>query len=170
MTSEQPAHLMWAPWRMAYFRAPKEKGCFLCRIIQEGPENAAGNLVLHRGETCLLLMNRYPYNVGHLMVAPLRHAGVLAALAPEEMRDMMAMACLGERLLERVAQPHGFNLGINQGSAAGAGLKDHLHLHVVPRWDGDTNFMPVLGRTRVMPQALDELYAGLKAALDQEAP
>jgi len=153
---------------MEFIRAPKEDGCFLCRIIRDGPAQDAENLVLHRGKTCILLMNRYPYNVGHLMVVPLRHVATLCELTPEELAEMMQLACLSERLLERVAQPQGFNLGINQGAAAGAGLKDHLHLHVVPRWGGDTNFMPVLGSTRVMPQALEEMGARLQAELARE--
>ena len=139
---------------MEFIRAPLEKECFLCRIIREGVQKDAENLVISRDRHCILLLNRYPYNGGHLLVAPFRHEGTLGALLPEEIREMMELTCLGERLLERVAKPHGFNIGINQGSAAGAGLKDHLHMHVVPRWEGDTNFMPVLGSVRVMPQAL----------------
>jgi ATP adenylyltransferase len=150
---------------MEFIRAPRETECFLCRIIRDGPQQDAPNLVVHRGERCLLLMNRYPYNGGHLLVAPYRHAGVLAALSAEERAEMLETACLAERLLAAVANPQGFNLGINQGSAAGAGLQDHLHLHVVPRWEGDTNFMPVVGSVRVMPQALEEMHAALKAEL-----
>ena len=159
---------MWAPWRMEFIRAPKEEGCFLCRIIAEGPEKDAENLVIHRGERCLLLMNRYPYNVGHLLVAPLDHLGTLAELPLETVAELMQLSVLGQRLLDRVAGPQGYNLGINQGAAAGAGLKDHLHLHIVPRWEGDTNFMPVLGKVRVMPQALDEMQVALRKALAQE--
>jgi len=155
---------------MEFIRAPKEDACFLCRIIQEGPEKDAENLVIQRGRTCLLLMNRYPYTAGHLMVAPLRHGGELGERTSEELTEMMQMACVAERLLERVTHPQGFNLGINQGAAAGAGLKDHLHLHVVPRWNGDTNFMPMLGNTRVMPQALEEMHALLLAELPEAPP
>jgi len=168
MTDFQSAQQLWAPWRMEFIRAPKEEGCFLCRIIRDGPAQDTENLVLHRGKTCLLLMNRYPYNVGHLMVTPLRHVATLCVLTPEELSEMMQLACLSERVLDRVAHPQGFNLGINQGAAAGAGLKDHLHLHVVPRWQGDTNFMPVLGGTRVMPQALEEMAARLRDELAGE--
>ena len=113
-------------------------------------------------------MNRYPYTSGHLMVAPVRHVGTLGGMTSEERGEMMDLACLGERLLLRVARPQGFNMGINQGAAAGAGLKDHLHFHVVPRWEGDTNFMPVLGSVRVMPQALEEMVALLVAAAECE--
>ena len=153
---------------MEFIHAPKEDGCFLCRILREGPEKDAENLVIHRGGHGLLLMNRFPYNGGHLLVAPLRHEGALDALSAAERLEMMDLACLAERLLVRVSRPDGFNVGINQGAAAGAGLKDHLHMHVVPRWEGDTNFMPVLGSVRVMPQALEEMHAALLAALAQE--
>jgi ATP adenylyltransferase len=168
MTDFQTAHQLWAPWRMEFIRGPKEEGCFLCRIVREGPAKDAENLVVCRRSACILLLNRYPYNGGHLMVAPRRHVGTLGALSSEELREMMDLTCLAERLLERVARPQGFNMGLNQGVAAGAGLKDHLHLHVVPRWEGDTNFMPVLGRVRVMPQALEEMHAALLAELALE--
>ena len=153
---------------MEFILAPKENGCFLCRIIREGRSRDARNLVVLRGRTCLLLMNRFPYNNGHLMVAPRRHAGTLSALTPAERSEMLDLACLGQQLLTKVAKPQGFNLGINEGAAAGAGLKDHLHLHIGPRWEGDTNFMPVLGRVRVIPQALEELQVALAAALAQQ--
>ncbi len=168
MTDFQTAHQLWAPWRMEFIRGPKEEGCFLCRIIREGPAKDAENLVICRSGSGILLMNRYPYNGGHLMAAPLRHVGTLGELTAAETREMMELACLAERLLDRVVKPQGFNMGINQGAAAGAGLKDHLHMHVVPRWEGDTNFMPVLGRVRVMPQALDEMHAALAAELAKE--
>jgi ATP adenylyltransferase len=168
MTDFRTMQQLWAPWRMEFIHAPKEKECFLCRIAREGPEKDAENFVIRRGRSCFLLMNRYPYNGGHLMAAPFRHKGSLGGLSAEERGEMMELACLAERLLERVAQPDGFNLGLNQGAAAGAGLKDHLHLHVVPRWEGDTNFMPVLGGVRVIPQALEEMHAALRAALAQE--
>ena len=150
---------------MDFIRAPKEKGCFLCRIARADRSKDGENLVICRGRHCILLLNRYPYTGGHLMVAPRRHIGTLSMLTPVEMREMMELTCLGERLLTRVAQPQGFNIGINQGAAAGAGLKDHLHMHLVPRWEGDTNFMPVLGHVRVMPQALEEMHAALRKEL-----
>ncbi len=153
---------------MDFIRAPKEKGCFLCRIGREGRRKDAANLVVRRGDLCFLLLNRYPYNGGHLLVAPYRHVGTLSRLTAGEMQEMMAMTGLAERLLRRVAKPQGFNFGINQGAAAGAGLKDHLHMHIVPRWEGDTNFMPVLGKVRVMPQALAEMHAALRQELARE--
>ena len=126
--------VLWAPWRMEFIRAPREQECFLCRILREGPGQDGGNLVLRRGRQCLLLLNRYPYSGGHLLAAPLRHVATLAELAPDEMRDLMELVCRGQRLLDGVMRPEGFNVGINQGAAAGAGLKDHLHVHVVPRY------------------------------------
>ena len=164
MTDFETAHRLWAPWRMEFIRQPKETDCFLCRIVREGPAHDAENLVVHRGPTGLLLLNRYPYNGGHLMAAPLRHVGRLQDLTAAERGELMELACRAERLLERVMRPQGFNVGVNEGAAAGAGLADHVHLHVVPRWEGDTNFMPVLGATRVVPQALAATYAELAAA------
>ena len=162
------AQQLWAPWRMDFIRSPKENGCFMCRIVEEGPAQDAENLVIHRGAHGLLVMNRYPYSTGHLLAAPNRHVATLGALTAEEKRELMDLTCLAERLLTAVAGPQGFNMGINQGDAAGAGLKDHLHMHLVPRWEGDTNFMPVLGHVRVMPQALEELRAELAAELVRE--
>ena len=153
---------------MEFIQAPKEEGCFMCRIIAAGSGRDAGNLVVHRGKHGLLLLNRYPYNSGHLMAAPYRHVAALGDLESGERLELMDLTCLAERLLKAVARPQGFNMGINQGEAAGAGLKHHLHMHIVPRWDGDTNFMPVLGRVRVMPQALEEMHAALVAALARE--
>ncbi|MGD9782339.1 MAG: HIT domain-containing protein [Kiritimatiellia bacterium] len=165
MSDFKTSHRLWAPWRMEFIRAPKEKECFLCRILREGAGKDSQNLVVRRGADCLLLLNRYPYNSGHLMVAPFRHVGTLGEMTAAERGEMMDLACLAERLLEKVVRPQGFNVGINEGAAAGAGLKDHLHLHVVPRWEGDTNFMPALGNVRVVPQALDEMHAALMAEL-----
>lgn len=162
MSDFPTAQRLWAPWRMEFIRAPKEPGCFLCRIAA-GPEHDAENHVVGRCGTALLLLNRYPYNGGHLMAAPLRHVATLAELAADEMRDLMALVCRGQKLLERIMRPEGFNVGINQGAAAGAGLQDHLHVHVVPRWEGDTNFMPVLGGARVVPEALADTCAALRA-------
>ena len=163
MNDFETAQRLWAPWRMEFIRAPKESGCFLCRIAA-GPEHDAANHVVGRRGTALLLLNRFPYNGGHLMAAPRRHVATLAELAADEMKDLIELVCRGQRLPAGIMRPEGFNVGINEGAAAGAGLKDHLHVHVVPRWEGDTNFMPVLGATRVVPQALAATYAELAAA------
>ena len=169
MTDFLTAHRLWAPWRMEFIRGPKEEGCFLCRIVREGPAKDAENLVVCRSKACVLLLNRYPYNGGHLMAAPLRHVATLAELAPEEMRDLMDLVCRGQRLLAGVMRPEGFNVGINEGAAAGAGLKDHLHVHVVPRWRGDSNFITTVGGARTMVMLLEEtrdLLARTLASLD----
>lgn len=147
---------LWAPWRVEYIHSEKDGGCFLCRMFAE--KNDPENLLLHRGKTCAVLLNRYPYNSGHLMVAPYRHIAGLSGLTPEENLEMSALTARSVEVLKKVMSPQGFNIGMNLGEAAGAGLKDHLHQHIVPRWTGDTNFMPVLGGPRVIPEALAATY------------
>lgn len=153
---------VWAPWRIEYILSHRDDGCFLCEMI--GQSDDRSNRLLHRGTTCCVVMNRFPYTGGHLMVAPLRHVGALPEMTPAESAEMMSLAQRCVTILEAEMKAQGFNVGFNLGKAAGAGLKDHIHLHVVPRWIGDTNFMPILGRTTVIPQALDELYDRLKPA------
>lgn len=143
---------LWAPWRIEYIRGEKDGGCFLCRIFKEKADRE--NLLLYRGKTCAVVMNRYPYNSGHLMVAPYRHIAEPDALSSEEVLELTALTNRAVNALKTAMNPQGFNIGINLGESAGAGLKDHLHQHIVPRWTGDTNFMPVLGGPRVMPEAL----------------
>lgn len=147
---------LWAPWRIQYIRGEKNNECFLCRIFAE--ENDRDNLLLFRGRTCAVVMNRYPYNSGHLMVAPYRHIAELDSLTPEENKETAELTALSVTVLREAMTPQGFNVGINLGEAAGAGLKDHLHQHIVPRWSGDTNFMPVLGGPRVIPDAIKATY------------
>ncbi len=153
---------LWAPWRIKYILESKTQGCFLCDIVKRRADTA--NLVVRRGRACILLLNRYPYNGGHLMVAPLRHIAELQALNAAEQLELMQLTALGMDLLGKVCHPDGYNIGVNQGEAAGAGLKDHIHLHIVPRWNGDTNFMPVIADIKVIPQSLEELRAALAAA------
>ena len=148
---------------MQMIRAPREEGCFLCQKSAE--DRDAENLVLERGRACFCLLNLYPYSNGHLMVAPYRHVGDLTELADDEIAEIMTMAREWVRDLQAVARPHGFNLGFNLGTAAGAGVADHLHLHIVPRWGGDTNFMPVVAGVRVIPQSLEALWEALRAEL-----
>ena len=143
---------LWAPWRIEYIRQEKDDECFLCRIFAETKDRE--NLLLYRGKTCAILMNRYPYNSGHLLVAPYRHIAELDGFTADEVAEMAALSARAVAALREVMAPQGFNIGYNLGEAAGAGLKDHLHQHIVPRWVGDTNFMPVLGGSRVMPEAL----------------
>ena len=154
---------MWTPWRMAYIRREKRPGCIFCEMLEAADDRA--NLILHRGELAFLVLNKYPYNNGHLMAVPYRHVDTLEALTHEEGADMMVMVTLGIRALRRSATPHGFNVGVNIGKVAGAGVLDHIHTHIVPRWEGDANFMPVLGDTRLIPQDLGETYDELKAAV-----
>jgi ATP adenylyltransferase len=155
---------LWSPWRLDYILADKKEGCFLCDAVHGDADRT--NLLLLRGERSFIILNRYPYNNGHLMAVPYHHVESLEMLSAEEQADLMAMTALGIRALRRAMSPDGFNIGYNIGKVAGAGLKDHVHCHVVPRWNGDTNFMPVLGDTRVIPQSLESAYDQIKAALD----
>jgi ATP adenylyltransferase len=155
---------MWTPWRMAYIRREHRPGCIFCEMLDA--QDDRNQLVLHRSELAFLVLNKYPYNNGHLMAVPYRHMDSVEALTPEETTDMMALVSLGIRALRHTSHPEGFNIGINIGKIAGAGVVDHIHIHVVPRWGGDTNFMPVLGDVRLIPQDLRETYDELKAALE----
>ena len=151
---------LWAPWRIEYIRGEKENECFLCKMLAQ--ENDRDNLLLFRGKTCAVVMNRFPYNSGHLMVFPNRHVADFADLTTEEDLEMCELTRRAIAALRAVMAPEGFNLGTNLGSAAGAGLKDHLHRHIVPRWVGDTNFMAVTGGLHVVPEALADTYDLLK--------
>lgn len=153
-----------APWRVAYFKiaARQEPGCVFCTVVAANRD--AETFVVTRGKTCFVMLNAYPYNPGHVMVAPYAHKQRLADFTPDEMMEMLALGRDMEAVLGRVMSPHGFNYGINSGRCAGQGVMGHLHLHVVPRWDGDTNFMTVLSETRVLPEALADLHAKLVAA------
>jgi ATP adenylyltransferase len=153
--------ILWAPWRMQYILGPKTNGCILCEKGREPGEDDTKNLILARGPFTYVLMNIYPYNSGHLMIAPYRHLESLEKLSSEERAEMMTWASDSERILRAAFQAMGFNIGVNVGRVAGAGIDDHVHMHVVPRWNGDTNFMPVLGETKVIPEHLEETYARL---------
>jgi ATP adenylyltransferase len=153
---------LWAPWRLEYVRtADEDSGCVFCRAA--GLEDDEG-LVLHRDELAFVLLNKYPYAGGHLMVAPYRHCGDLSELTSEEALAIHRLVAAAVGVLDAVMQPHGYNLGWNLGRVAGAGVVDHVHEHVVPRWAGDTNFMPVLADVRVMPEALAETRRRLAGA------
>jgi len=155
---------IWAGWRMDYILGDKSQECVFCRALQ-GHDDAA-NHVLYRGERVALMLNRYPYTNGHLLIVPLAHAGDLSELDRETLADMMLLAEKGIALLRAAMSPHGFNVGINLGQAAGAGIQDHVHIHIVPRWENDTNFLPVLGNVRVIPEWLNDTYCKLLAALE----
>ena len=139
-------------------------GCVFCNALSRGDDRGA--LILRRREQAFLILNAFPYASGHLMAATARHGGGLAEATAAELAEVMALAQVGMRTLSAVYRPDGFNVGVNEGRVAGAGVLDHLHVHVVPRWNGDTNFMPVLGGVRVLPEALDVTYDRLSAALD----
>jgi ATP adenylyltransferase len=147
---------LWAPWRMEYLLEKKTDGCIFCRGREGGDDRSC--LILHRTVDSLVMMNRYPYVNGHLMVAPRLHTGSLHDLPSGELLDLMEMVRLCQAVLTMDMNPSGFNIGLNLGSAAGAGIADHLHVHIVPRWPGDTNFMTVLGDIRVLPEALAAQY------------
>jgi ATP adenylyltransferase len=151
---------LWAPWRLAYIvttKDPKPDGCFLCRYAAE-PHADRDNLVVSRGRRTLTVLNRFPYNNGHLLVAPLAHKSNLEDLDDEELLEGMHVLRTMTGLIRRKMSAEGFNIGVNVGKIAGAGLPGHLHWHLVPRWSGDTNFMPVLADVNVIPQSLDALY------------
>lgn len=158
-----------APWRIEYILAPKlqQPESLFSRIAQSNDDEA--NYVIARGRTCFALLNTYPYTGGHLMVVPYRQVQDLNGLTDEEMTELLKLTRRCQNALNRIMKPQGFNIGINVGKVAGAGILEHLHVHVVPRWEGDTNFMPVLANTSVVPQALKEIAAQLRAALS-EAP
>lgn len=159
---------LWAPWRIGFLVGPKPDTCFLCECPAQADD--ASNLIVERGRTCFAILNRYPYNNGHLLVAPYRHSGDLADLSPEEMGEMMAMAQRWTQVMGERMNADGFNLGLNVGKAAGAGVADHLHMHVVPRWQGDINFMSVMTDVRVVNQSLLETRALLVESRAEDVP
>ena len=144
---------LWAPWRIEYVTGPKDGECIFCAAASDARADPAHEPI-DRTEHCLTILNAYPYAPGHVMVAPIRHVATIEDLSPDEMLDTMQLARRSILAIRKAMTPEGFNAGWNQGKVAGAGIVDHLHLHVVPRWGGDTNFMPILGDTNVIPQAL----------------
>jgi ATP adenylyltransferase len=154
---------IWAPWRIEFIEKGDSPGCFLC----EKPklDNDAASLILHRGKNNYILLNAYPYNPGHLMVAPYRHIGQLEEFTDVESKEHFKLIQLSVKLLAKVMHPGGYNVGMNLGRIAGAGVADHIHSHIVPRWQGDTSFMPILSDTKVIPQAIDESYKKLREGL-----
>ena len=151
---------IWAPWRIKYIQMGKTEECVLCD--KPSQSNDAQNYILYRGDNNYIIMNSYPYNPGHLMVAPYRHAASLEQLTDKELHEHFDMVSRTIKILRQVFNPGGFNIGINAGRVAGAGIDDHFHTHIVPRWQGDTNYMPVISDVRVVPEALAETYQKLK--------
>jgi ATP adenylyltransferase len=181
--------ILWSPWRMAYISpdsagggeaptpapepapgalndaASDASGCVFCDLPAQGPARDHANLLLLRGETMFVMLNRYPYNSGHLMIIPHRHLRDVGRLTPQECAEMMALLQRMVAALTAEYRPQGFNVGMNLGEVAGAGIAEHLHMHLVPRWGGDTNFMPVVGATKVLPEALGQTWTRLRGAL-----
>jgi ATP adenylyltransferase len=156
---------IWAPWRLQYVKdasKDNESECIFCAAHHSGDDRA--NLIVHRAELCFVILNKFPYTNGHLMVAPYEHAAGLQDLDQPTVAELMALAQRGMNALEKTYSPHGYNVGLNQGRVAGAGVEHHIHMHVVPRWGGDTNFMPVLGDTRVMNQTLEDSFEAIRKA------
>lgn len=158
---------LWAPWRLSYVTqtGPKRPGCFFCHAWQER-DRREEHLALAHGRYAFVMMNRFPYNSGHLMVATARHIGEMEEVNADEAQELWHLMVLCKTILRDRLKPDGFNVGINQGGCAGAGVTDHLHIHIVPRWHGDTNFMPVLADTKVLPQALEAGYRELRSAFE----
>ncbi len=163
--------VMWAPWRLSYIKettkGENRDGCFICKSVNESPEKDVENLLLHKGKYSLVILNRYPYNTGHLMVCPVRHTGDFTSLRKEELEEIDETLKKALKVLKRAFNPEGFNLGLNLGKVSGGSVDTHIHYHVVPRWLGDTNFMPVISGVKVIPQSLSETYSILKELWDR---
>ncbi|MFY9558498.1 MAG: HIT domain-containing protein [Blastocatellia bacterium] len=158
---------IWSPWRYKYIAsADREEGCVLCRIEQEHKDQE--NYVIHRAELNFIILNLFPYTSGHLMIVPYEHQASLAAASGAATTEMIELAKRAQLALETEYHPDGFNIGMNLGRSAGAGVADHLHLHVVPRWSGDANFVSIVGETRVLPEDLETTYLKLKQHFDHD--
>jgi ATP adenylyltransferase len=157
---------LWSPWRLEYLTVPKGDVCIFCHAAQDDADRE--NLVLLRGKQAFLILNRYPYNNGHFMVVPYVHVPSLEDLDAPVLTEMMLLLNQGLAALRKTMAPEGFNVGVNLGQVAGAGIEDHVHIHAVPRWVGDTNFMPVVGEMRVVPQTWLQTYDLLRAHLEDQ--
>ena len=156
---------LWAPWRIDYIKSEKEKGCIFCDKPAEGDDHSM--LILYRGENSFVIMNLYPYNNGHLMIAPYQHTDSTHKLNSSSRSEIMELADQAMTIQKNIMNADGFNYGANIGYSGGAGIADHIHFHIVPRWTGDTNFMPVLGHTKVQMQGLQETYNDLRPHFDK---
>ena len=159
---------LWTPWRMAYLVQDDVEGCVFCQKLDE--DNDRENLILFRGLTACVMLNLYPYNTGHVMIIPNEHTATLEDLSAETSMELLRLLQESLTILRKVLRPDGFNIGANIGKAAGAGIDGHMHLHIVPRWEGDTNFMPILAETRVMPEQLLDTFDKLKKGFDSLEP
>jgi len=165
MSSNRP---LWAPWRIEFIRGEKEDRCFLCDNEQYELKSEEEALIIYRGKTCFVIVNRFPYNSGHMMVSPYRHIGDIEELTVYERHELMDLSVDCKKVLQAAMYPDAFNMGFNLGNAAGAGIADHLHMHIVPRWNGDTNFMPVLADTRCVPEAIEKTAEFLRNTWEKE--
>jgi ATP adenylyltransferase len=163
---------LYTPWRMKYVTATDKhtQGCVFCANWQADSVNDRSNYIIYRGQTTFTVMNIYPYNTGHLMILPCAHVGALVEVDPATQFEMITLTTYFTGLLSEVLHPDGFNVGLNMGRAGGAGIDSHLHIHVVPRWQGDSNFMPIIGETRVLPELLEDTYDKIVALLKQQPP
>ena len=159
---------LWAPWRMQYINGiddHKKNGCIFCDKPRENMDDK--NYIIYYGKTCFVILNIYPYNNGHLMIVPYKHTSKMEELDSETRLELMDTVTITMEAVKRVMRPDGFNLGMNIGRTAGAGIDEHLHIHLVPRWNGDTNFMPVIGCTKVICESLEDTYEKLKKAIQK---
>ena len=161
--SDRGHDILWAPWRIEYISdTSKNEGCIFCEKLTESEDKA--NLIVHRREKAFVIMNKYPYNNGHLLIVPNQHTAEMASLSDKEKIGLMNLLQISQEVLKEVMRPQGFNIGMNLGRLAGAGITEHLHFHIVPRWGGDTNFMPIVGHTKVISEALEKTWEKLHAA------
>lgn len=158
-------NILWSPWRMRYILGPKPDECVFC--VPENAEEDRARLILHRGKAAFVILNKFPYATGHMMVVPFRHTADFCDLTKMESSEIFALGQICVAALGIASRPQGFNLGFNLGEAAGAGVRGHIHMHVVPRWNGDSSFIAVLDGTRTIPEALDETWARLKPVFDE---
>jgi ATP adenylyltransferase len=163
---------LYTPWRMKYVASTQTEmdGCIFCTNLNDGPERDRENHLVYRGQTVFVVMNIYPYNTGHLMILPYQHLATLAEVPPHVQFELITLTAYFTNLLTDLMSPDGFNVGLNIGRAAGAGIDSHLHMHIVPRWSGDSNFMPVIGETRVLPEELGDTYDRIVKLLNEQPP
>jgi ATP adenylyltransferase len=158
--------ILYSPWRIDYILSKKDNKCIFCHKPNEN--NDAENLILYKSKFCFVIMNRFPYNNGHLLIVPFRHVSTLNDLNSEEICDLFETVKLCEKVVNKLYHCDGINIGMNLGKAAGAGIDDHLHVHLLPRWNGDSNFMTTIGATRVLPESFESAYAKLKQSFSEE--
>lgn len=160
--ASMPNDILWAPWRSAFVLSKKEKGCVFCKRFKM--KDSVENLVIHRGRKAFVILNKFPYNTGHALVVPNRHVGHLEKMTPEEANEFFELTRLTVKVIKKTLKPQSMNIGMNLGRGSGAGVPGHLHMHIVPRWIGDTNFMPVLGKTNVVSVPLEPVFERLRKA------